>query len=176
MPSNRKTIPVRTPRKPRGLTNFFGNVNFRPKNTVLSNTIALDSTGSGEIPSLQPGGYSLYITASGYATQYIPSVSAPSQQPLPVSLTPGGTAAITVGPKSFANAIMRGTLTNSGIPYPYTLFNTNGQVSISANSTGQAGFGQLKNLAPGSYTLTVTGGVAVIFSISEGAVTQVTLP
>src|SRR5580658_876118 len=43
IPSNRKTIPVRTPRKPRGLTNFLGNVNFRPKNTVLSNLPTIKS-------------------------------------------------------------------------------------------------------------------------------------
>jgi hypothetical protein len=147
------------------------------KNAVFQGTIALDSTGSGEIPSLQPGGYSLFVNASGYATLYIPSVTAPSQQPLPISLTPGGTADISVGPKSFVNGILRGTLTNSGIPYPYTLFNTDGQISISANSTGQAGFRQLNNLAPGSYALTVTGGAGgATFNISEGGITQVTLP
>jgi hypothetical protein len=37
MPSSRKVIPVRTPRKPSGLTNLLGKVNFRPKKTVLSN-------------------------------------------------------------------------------------------------------------------------------------------
>ena len=147
------------------------------KNTVYTGTIALDSTGSGEIPSLQPGGYSLYINASGYATQYIPSVSAPSQQPLPVSLTPGGTAAITVGPKSFVNGIMRGTLKNaSGIPYPYTLFNTDGRIAITANSAGDAGFRQLANLAPGGYMLTLDSGGGTTFNISEGAVTPVSLP
>src|SRR6266480_3728128 len=36
MPRSRKVIPVRTPRKPSGLTNFLGNVNFIPKKTVRS--------------------------------------------------------------------------------------------------------------------------------------------
>src|SRR5579863_9723360 len=37
IPRRRKTIPVRTPRKPKGLTNFLGKVNFRPRKTVRSN-------------------------------------------------------------------------------------------------------------------------------------------
>ena len=147
------------------------------KNAVFQGTIALDSTGSGEIPSLQPGGYALFVNASGYATLYIPSVTAPSQQPLPVSLTPGGSADISVGPKSFVNGIMRGTLKNSsGIPYPYTLFNTDGRIAITADATGQTGFRRLSNLAPGSYILTLDNGGGTSFNISEGSITPVPLP
>jgi hypothetical protein len=147
------------------------------RNAVFTGTIALDSTGSGEIPSLQPGGYSLFINASGYATQYIPSVTAPSQQPLPVSLTPGGSADISVGPKSFVNGILRGTLKNSsGIPYPYTLFNTDGRIAITADATGQAGFRRLANLASGSYILALDSGGGTTFNISEGGITPVPLP
>jgi hypothetical protein len=147
------------------------------KNAVFQGTIALDSAGSGEIPSLQPGGYSLFVNASGYATVYIPSVTAPSQQPLPVSLTPGGTADISVGPKSFVNGILRGTLKNSsGIPYPYTLFNTDGRIAITADATGQTGFRRMTNLAPGSYILTLDNGGGTTFNISEGGITPVPLP
>jgi hypothetical protein len=147
------------------------------KNAVFQGTIALDSTGSGEIPSLQPGGYSLFVNASGYATVYIPSVTAPSQQPLPVSLTPGGTADISVGPKSFVNGILRGTLKNSsGIPYPYTLFNTDGRIAITADATGQTGFRRMTNLAPGGYILTLDSGGGTTFNIAEGGITPVPLP
>jgi hypothetical protein len=117
------------------------------------------------------------VNASGYATLYIPSVTAPSQQPLPVSLTPGGSADISVGPKSFVNGIMRGTLKNSsGIPYPYTLFNTDGRIAITADATGQTGFRRLSNLAPGSYILTLDNGGGTSFNISEGSITPVPLP
>ena len=142
---------------------------------VFAGAIALDSTGSGEITSLKPGGYSLYVSASGYSTIYIPSVSVPSQT-LPVTLTPGGAADITVGPKSFVAGIMRGTLQSGGLPYPYTPFATDGRLSISADPTGLKGFRRLTNLAPGSYVLTLDGGGGTTFSVSEGGITPVTLP
>lgn len=145
------------------------------RNTVYAGTIALDSTGAGEITSLKPGGYSLYVNASGYATVNFASVSVPSQT-LPVTLTPGGEADITVGPKSFVNGILRGTLQSGGMPYPYTPYNTDGSLSITANSTGQAGFRRLTNLAPGSYVLALVGGGGTTFTITEGGITQVALP
>jgi hypothetical protein len=142
---------------------------------VFGGAIALDSSGVGEITSLKPGGYSLYVSASGYSTIYIPSVSVPSQT-LPVTLTPGGAADITAGPKSFVAGIMRGTLQSGGLPYPYTPFATDGSLSISADPTGLKGFRRLTNLAPGSYVLTLAGGGGTTFSISEGGITPVTLP
>jgi protocatechuate 3,4-dioxygenase beta subunit len=142
---------------------------------VFAGSIALDSTGSGEITSLRPGGYSLYVSASGYSTIYVPSVSVPSQT-LPVTLTPGGAADITVGPKSFVAGIMRGTLQSGGLPYPYTPFATDGRLSISADPTGLKGFRRLTNLAPGSYVLMLDGGGGTTFSVSEGGITPVTLP
>jgi protocatechuate 3,4-dioxygenase beta subunit len=142
---------------------------------VFGGAIALDSNGIGEITSLKPGGYSLYVSASGYSTIYIPSVSVPSQT-LPVTLTPGGAADITVGPKSFVAGIMRGTLQSGGLPYPYTPFATDGRLSITADPTGLKGFRRLTNLAPGSYVLTLDGGGGTTFSVTEGGITPVTLP
>ena len=146
------------------------------KAAVYVGTISLDSNGTGEITSLKPGGYSLFVNASGYATVYVPSVSVPSQT-LPVTLTPGGSADISVGPKSFVNGILRGTLrTAAGMPYPYTLFATDGRLAITADASGQTGFRRLTNLAPGSYVLALDGGGGTTFSIAEGGITPVKLP
>ncbi len=147
------------------------------KSAVFTGTIALDTSGVGEIPSLQPGGYALYVNASGYATTTLANVSAPSQQPVAVSLTPGGSADISAGPKSFVNGILRGTLkTAAGIPYPYTLFATDGRIAITADASGQTGFRRLTNLAPGSYILALDSGGGTTFNIAEGGITPVPLP
>ena len=144
--------------------------------TVYTGTISLDSSGVGEITSLKPGGYSLFVNASGYATVYVASVSVPSQT-LPVTLTPGGSVDISVGPKSFVNGILRGTLrTAAGMPYPYTLFATDGRLAITADATGQTGFRRLTNLAPGSYVLALDGGGGTTFTVNEGGITPVRLP
>ncbi|GEM_PF-928054 len=147
------------------------------QSTVFTGSIALDTGGAGEIPSLKPGSYAVFVNASGYATVYLASVSAPSQQPVPITLTPGGSADIAVGPKSFVKGILRGTLkTAAGVPYPYTLFATDGRISITADASGQAGFRRLANLAPGSYVLTLDNGGGTTFNISEGSITPVPLP
>ena len=144
--------------------------------TVYTGTVSLDSNGVGEITSLKPGGYSLFVNASGYATIYIASVSVPSQT-LPITLTPGGSADISVGPKSFVNGILRATLrTASGMPYPYTLFATDGRLAITADATGQTGFRRLTNLAPGSYVLALDNGGGTTFTVTEGGLTPVRLP
>jgi hypothetical protein len=147
------------------------------RSAVFTGTISLDTTGAGEIPSLQPGSYALFVNTSGYATAYLASVSAPSQQPVQVSLTPGGSADISVGPKSFVNGILRGTLkTAAGVPYPYALYATDGRIAITADATGQTGFRRLANLAPGSYILALDNGGGTTFNISEGGITPVPLP
>src|SRR5450830_1553212 len=147
------------------------------QSAVFTGSISLDTSGVGEIPSLKPGSYALFVNASGYATVTLANVSAPSQQPVPVSLTPGGSADISVGPKSFVNGILRGTLkTAAGVPYPYTLFNTDGRIAITADASGQTGFRRLANLAPGSYILTLDSGGGTTFNIAEGGITPVPLP
>ena len=143
---------------------------------VYTGSISLDSSGVGEITSLKPGGYSLYVNASGYATLIVGSVSVPSQT-LPVTLTPGGSADITVGPKSFVNGALHATLrTAAGLPYPYTLFSTDGRIAIPADASTQTGFRRLTNLAPGSYVLALDNGGGTTFTVAEGGVTPVTLP
>ena len=147
------------------------------QSAVFTGTVALDTSGAGEIPSLKPGGYAVFVNASGYSTVYLASVSAPSQQPVPITLTPGGSADIAVGPKSFVKGILRGTLkTAAGIPYPYTLFSADGRIAITADAGGQTGLRRLANLAPGGYILTLDNGGGTNFNISEGGITPVPLP
>ena len=75
------------------------------------------------------------------------------------------------------NGILRGTLkTAAGVPYPYTLFATDGRISITADASGQTGFRRLTNLAPGSYILALDSGGGTTFNIAEGGITPVPLP
>jgi protocatechuate 3,4-dioxygenase beta subunit len=144
---------------------------------VFTGTLALDTNGVGEIPSLKPGRYSLIVDASGYAPAVLDGVSVPSQT-VPVTLTPGGSIDITAGPKTLATGTAHATLkTAAGAPYPYTVFNIDGRVVVSADGSGQRGFRRIENVAPGSYTLTVDGGGASkVFSVAEGGLTPVELP
>src|SRR5262249_33205678 len=56
---------------------------------VCAGTVSLDSTGRGEIPSLAPGVYALYIFSDGYSPRSFPALQIPAP-PLAVGLTPGG--------------------------------------------------------------------------------------
>ncbi len=144
--------------------------------TVSAGSIALDSNGVGDVTSLKPGSYTVYASANGYATVTLTGISVPSQT-IPVTLTPGGAADITVGPKSFVKGVLRGTLrTAAGTPYPYQLFATDGRLTINADASGQTGFRRLSNLAPGSYVLALDGGGGTTFTIAEGGITPVKLP
>ena len=52
-------------------------------------SVTLDSTGTGQVPSLPPGRYAVYLFSSGYAPHSLPNVTVPSPT-IPVTLTPGG--------------------------------------------------------------------------------------
>jgi hypothetical protein len=58
---------------------------------AFNGTISLDSTGRGEISSLGPGAYALYVFSNGYSPRSFPSVMVPSPT-VGVALTPGGRA------------------------------------------------------------------------------------
>ncbi len=140
------------------------------RSPVFTGAITLDGNGNGEIPSLQPGVYTLTAGASGYAVTTIPGVNVPSA-PVTVSLTPGGSAEIHSGPKTLASGTARAQLqTAAGLPYPLSIFNADGSFMLSTPVR------RLDNLAPGSYVLTVPGAGAQSFSVQEGGVTVVPLP
>lgn len=146
------------------------------KTSVFTGTLSLDTNGVGEISSLKPGRYSLIVDASGYAPAVLDGISVPSQT-VPITLTPGGSIDISAGPKTLATGTARATLkTASGVPYPYTVFNLDGRVAVSADGSGQKGFRRIENVAPGGYTLAVDGGASKVFTVMEGGLTPVELP
>jgi len=134
-------------------------------------TIALDSTGQGEIPSVAPGTYSIVAGASGYAPARLDGVAVPSGV-VTISLTPGGTVLIQAGPKTLAAGTATGTVTTpGGQPALLSLFNLQGRIAISEPNV------QLRNVPPGSYVVTLPVlSVLQSFTVGEGGVTQVPLP
>jgi len=136
---------------------------------VLTTYTPLDGEGKGEVASLRPGRFTLFVAANGYATRVFEGVVVPGA-PLPVSLTPGGS--IEVRPGEAARAKGVATLRNAlGQPHPHRTWGTEGRVSLPA-------FGPVlvENLAPGSYTLSVEGVAPKGFTVTEGGRTVVELP
>ncbi len=137
--------------------------------SVTATSVSLDGNGTGEIPSLPPGRYSLVVDSSGYAAQRFDGVVVPGA-PLPVSLTPGGSVEIRAGEASSGKGVA--TLRNAlGQPHPLRAFGEEGRVFLSA-----AGVATIENLAPGSYTLAVEGVAPKGFTVTEGGRTVVELP
>ena len=132
-------------------------------------SISLDGEGKGEIPGLPPGSYSVTAQAAGYAPVRIPSVLAPSTV-LRLAFTPGGTVEFRTTEEFLAGGVKSGQLISlSGAPL----------------GTGPAGMNsfrlsrltqRMENLAPGRYRLTLEGGTAKDFEITEGGVSVVTIP
>ncbi len=134
-------------------------------------SIALDSEGQGEIPSLPPGMYSLIASASGYAPSRLDGVTVPSAN-VTIALTPGGSVLIQAGPKTLASGTASGTIaTAAGQPALLSLFNLQGRIAISEPNV------QLRNVPAGAYVLSLpTVNVAQTFAVGEGATAVVTLP
>lgn len=141
------------------------------RSTVFTGTVPLDSDGRGEVPSLRPGRYTLFVDASGYAPRTLEGVAAP--QPLvAILLTPGGTVDVLVGPETRALPNARGRLlTAGGAPYALNAFSFEGWIPLAGASQRQ-----LTNVAPGAYTFTVEGGAAKGVTVTEGGRSTVELP
>jgi large repetitive protein len=138
-------------------------------NAAFMGSVALDSDGRGEIPSLQPGSYQVALSASGYAPVFL-SVAVPSAA-LAVALTPGGSVELHVGPASLASGTAVVSILDArGLPYPLSLFGPAGSLTVSTPVR------RLDNLAPGRYTAVVEGQKPVSFAVSEGGVVVVELP
>jgi large repetitive protein len=134
-------------------------------------SIALDSSGQGEIPSLPPGGYTVIADASGYAPVRRDGVVVPSPT-VTFALSPGGTVLIQSGPKTLAGGTATGTITTSaGQPALLSLFNIDGRFAISEPNV------TLANLVSGGYVLTLpAAGISSSFVVNEGSTTTVQLP
>jgi 5-hydroxyisourate hydrolase-like protein (transthyretin family) len=134
---------------------------------AFSGAVALDATGSGEIASLAPGRYAVYVNSAGYAPRSINPVQVPSPQ-VAVSLTPGGRLEIRA-----ASAGVGRILDAAGAPYLFSIGSLDGRLSLSPPVSA------LDHIAPGSYRLVVEGPDrerAYPFSIAEGQTTRLETP
>jgi protocatechuate 3,4-dioxygenase beta subunit len=140
------------------------------KATVFSGGVTLDDQGRGEIPSLPPGRYAVWLDAGGYALTTLPAVDVP-QPTLRVAMTPGGTLEIDAGPQTLGKgSVPVQILGADGAPAPLSLFAPTGALTLVAPVR------TIQNVAPGTYYIVVNGGSPMGFQIAEGRLTPVTLP
>lgn len=153
-----------------GLTGMpLGGVNalaFAGTGTVaFQGTVSLDSTGSGEIPSLVPGRYAIFIFSAGYAPRSFPQVDAPPPSPISVIMTPGGSVQARA-----ADVVSGRILDSGGNPYLLGGFRLDGVLSVTPPVT------VWQHLAPGAYTFAATsssgGAQSYPFTVTEGQTTQ----
>jgi protocatechuate 3,4-dioxygenase beta subunit len=134
---------------------------------AFQGAVSLDATGTGEIPSLAPGQYSVYVFSAGYAPRAMSPLSVPSGT-VPVAMTPGGRV------EARASSPLSGRITDgSGALVLLSPFRFDGSVTIAPPVT------VWEHLAPGSYTLLVStagGDKPFPFSVAEGQTSGVTLP
>jgi protocatechuate 3,4-dioxygenase beta subunit len=124
-----------------------------------SGVVSLDATGSGEIPSLSAGRYSVYVFSDGYAPRSLPAVDVPAPL-VTIAMTPGGHVNVLTG-----NAFTGRLVDATGALYLLGGFNLTGRLNVSSPGTTWA------HIAPGSYQLQVqtAGGMAAFpFTVAEG--------
>ncbi|HEY6064571.1 MAG TPA: carboxypeptidase regulatory-like domain-containing protein, partial [Thermoanaerobaculia bacterium] len=131
---------------------------------AFSGFVSLDSEGKGEIASLAPGRYSLYLASDGYATRSFPAIVVPSPT-LAVPLTPGGRLEIRTPSPVSARIV-----DSSGSAYLFFPFRRDGRLPIPAPVAAW------DHVAPGSYQLVVSGAggeSSYPFNVAEGTTTTV---
>jgi hypothetical protein len=123
-------------------------------------SVSLDASGRGEISSLAPGQYSIYLFSDGYSPRSIRSVTVPSP-PASMAMTPGGRVEV------HAAVPMTGQIADgSGGVYLTSPFRLDGRVSVMPPAS------LWDHFAPGSYRLVVAGR-SYPFNVSEGQTTRV---
>jgi len=130
-------------------------------------SVTLDSSGMGQIPSLPPGRYSVYLFSSGYAPHSLPNVTVPSAT-VPVSLTPGGR----VEARSSASTLGR-IVDGTGATVLLSPARLDGGVTVAPPVS------VWQHLPPGAYTFVVPTGssqASYPFTVTEAQTTQLTLP
>jgi 5-hydroxyisourate hydrolase-like protein (transthyretin family) len=132
-------------------------------------TVSLDSAGNGQIPSLPPGRYAVYLFSSGYAPQALASVYVPSA-PVRVTLTPGGRV------EARASSVQYGRIVDgSGSSVLLSPFRLDGSVTVAPPVS------VWEHLPPGSFVFLAPGGnggaeVSYPFTVAEGQTTRLALP
>ena len=138
-------------------------------NAAFAGSVSLDSDGRGEVPALKPGSYELRAESSGYAPVRAP-VAVPSRT-IPLTLTPGGSLEIQVGPLTLAAPEPFGRLVGAdGQPYLPSVFSPDGRIGLGSAAR------RLENVAPGRYVLEAPGGVRREVTVNEGGRATVALP
>jgi large repetitive protein len=130
---------------------------------AFTGNVALDPEGKGEVSSLSPGSYALYVFSQGYASRSYP-VTVPSPM-LSIAVTPGGRVEVRT------EAAFTGRLLDAA-GAPYLLF----PGRLDARVTGAPPAVSWGGLSPGSYQLIVSGAAgesAYPFTVSEGGMTTV---
>jgi large repetitive protein len=138
--------------------------------TAFTGSVELDSAGHGEIPSLAAGTYRLLVASDGYAPASLPPVAVPSP-PIAVTLTPGGTVVLDVGPETLAKPDAKGQILEAdGSVYVPWIYSSDGAIKLAASNR------RVENVAPGHYTFAVEGGARKELDVKEGGTTTVQLP
>jgi hypothetical protein len=130
---------------------------------AFTGNVALDAEGKGEVSSLAPGSYALYVFSQGYASRSYP-VTVPSPT-LSIAVTPGGRVEVRT------EAAFTGRLLDAS-GAPYLLF----PGRLAARVSGAPPAVSWGGLSPGSYQLIVSGAAgesAYPFTVSEGGTTTV---
>ncbi len=134
------------------------------RTVAFSGGISLDAEGRGEISSLGPGLYALYVFSGGYAPRSFPSVQVPSPA-LFVPMTPGGRLEVRT-----ETAVSGRIVVGGGATYLFDAWRLDGRVTIGPPAT------VWDNIAPGSYALITSGPSgekSYAFSVTEGHTTTV---
>ncbi|MDQ5858899.1 MAG: carboxypeptidase regulatory-like domain-containing protein [Acidobacteriota bacterium] len=130
---------------------------------AYTGSVPLDAEGKGEVSSLSPGGYALYVFSQGFASRSYP-VTVPSPM-LSIAMTPGGRVEVRT------DVPFTGRLVDAA-GAPYLLF----PGRMDARVSGAPPVVSWGGLAPGSYRLIVSGPSgenAYPFTVSEGATATV---
>ena len=131
---------------------------------AFSGMVSLDSEGDGEITSLAPGSYSLYLFSDGYAPRSLPALAVPSPK-LNVALTPGGRVEVR------SEAAVTGRLVEaSGAAYLVGPWRRDGGITVTPPVS------VWEHVAPGSYQLIVSepsGDRSYPVHVAEGRTTTV---
>lgn len=134
------------------------------RTVAFSGGISLDAEGKGEIASLAPGSYALYLFSGGYATRSISSVQVPSPT-LTVPMTPGGRLEVRTEMPVTGRIVSAG-----GGVYLLDWWRLDGRISAGPPAAAW------DNIAPGSYALVTSGASgekSYPFSVTEGRTTTV---
>jgi protocatechuate 3,4-dioxygenase beta subunit len=134
---------------------------------LATSYVRLDSSGRGEIPSLNPGSYSILASASGFASTVFDGVPIPGPA-LAVSLTPGGTLDIDVPPERLTGGPLACLVVGPrGLPLAFRQWGNRGNLSLAGAST------HLTNFPAVSGTLTCPGVAPVPFAVPEGGTARI---